>query len=322
MKIILVLLLVFSCHSLGYAQGVHPCGWNQKCYYSSLEEALEKDSKEVKYLEISHFDTEEWTTTILQFKNLKALYIKDSSLSEIPCSIQQLKKLQALTIKQASLKEFPKAITALKRLKYLAIEGNSINNLEGVSCFKQLEVLRLKGGRLDTLPTAVFALKKLKKLIVKGAALKHVSIPADTKSSLEEINWIDNQLHELPSTMNKLTFLRELYLNNNQLTTLPETLADLDSLQVLAVANNQLDSLPDSFMGIIGFVEFDARNNNLKDLPRIHPYEGMGKINVEWLEKSLDVRGNAFTPAIIKTLKEYFLVGGFDMEDGVEFLID
>lgn len=322
MNIILALFIILGSYSLGYGQGVYKCGWNQTCYYSSLKEALEKDSKEVKYLEISPSDSKAWTTTILQFKNLKALCINDSSLTEIPCSVQQLRKLQALTIKQASLKEFPTAITALKRLKYLAIEGNGTQNLQGLSCFQQLEVLHLEGGRLKTLPTVVFTLKKLKRLTVKGTALAKVTLPTKIKSSLEVIDWRDNQLYELPSTMDKLTFLRQLYLTNNELTALPATIADLDSLQIVEVANNQLDSLPDSFLSIIGLVELDLRNNKLKDLPRIHPYEGMIEPNVEWLYKSLDVRGNAFTPTTTTALKEYFLVSGFDREDGVKFLID
>lgn len=65
------------------------------------------------------------------------------------------------------------------------------------------------------------------------------------KSSLQNIDFSENQLNYFPLNLVKLQKLNTLKLNNNKITQLPFAIRRLNSLRVLSLADNQIETLPD-----------------------------------------------------------------------------
>ncbi len=74
-------------------------------------------------------------------------------------------------------------------------------------------------------------------------------------------------LAEIPSTIGKLRFLRELYLSNNELCELPAAIRELKTLQDLDLSNNQLSELPAAFWELVSLQELGLSENHLSELP-------------------------------------------------------
>ena len=77
----------------------------------------------------------------------------------------------------------------------------------------------------------------------------------------------NNQLVGLPTSIQKLNRLSQLYLEGNNLTELPAEIGDLKELWELRVSNNQLVCLPTSIQKLNRLVWLHLDGNNLTELP-------------------------------------------------------
>ena len=71
----------------------------------------------------------------------------------------------------------------------------------------------------------------------------------------------------LPTSIQKLNQLDNLYLSGNKLTELPSEIGDLKELRKLDVSNNQLVSLPTSIQKLNQLEELYLYDNRLTELP-------------------------------------------------------
>ena len=84
---------------------------------------------------------------------------------------------------------------------------------------------------------------------------------------MRKLSLIGNELTNLPSNIDELTNLSELYLNENDITAFPENFCKLVSLRILNVVGNKLKRLPDSFGSLFMLKHIIAEENNLVCLP-------------------------------------------------------
>ena len=77
----------------------------------------------------------------------------------------------------------------------------------------------------------------------------------------------NNQLVGLPSSIQKLNKLEQLYLDGNNFTELPAEIGDLKELRQLHVSNNQLVGLPTSIQKLNRLLGLCLDGNKLTELP-------------------------------------------------------
>jgi leucine-rich repeat protein SHOC2 len=86
-------------------------------------------------------------------------------------------------------------------------------------------------------------------------------------SRISELNFYQDCLTSLPSSIGSLIDLTKLYINYNQLTSLPESIGDLANLTILHVSHNRLTSLPNSIGNLSSLQRLYLRHNQLTNLP-------------------------------------------------------
>lgn len=82
------------------------------------------------------------------------------------------------------------------------------------------------------------------------------------KSSLQIVDFSENQLSYFPLDLVKLQNLNTLKLNNNKITQLPFAIRRLHSLRVLLLADNNIETLPD-IMTRMSFETVDLSGENM-----------------------------------------------------------
>lgn len=110
-------------------------------------------------------------------------------------------------------------------------------------------VLDFTGQDLVTLPDFIFERPPITHMILTNNNLQ--SLPEDMQrlSSLRELDVRDNELTNLPDTINQ-TELIDLNASNNQLNSIPNAIGDMQTLRYLDVSHNQITSLPESITNL------------------------------------------------------------------------
>ena len=102
----------------------------------------------------------------------------------------------------------------------------------------------------------------------------------------------NNHLVGLPTSIQKLNGLSQLYLDRNELTELPAEIGDLKELWQLSVSNNHLVGLPTSIQKLNWLRELYVDRNKLTELPAEIGH--LGQL------RKLGVRGNPLTVGAIR----------------------
>ena len=80
--------------------------------------------------------------------------------------------------------------------------------------------------------------------------------------------WVShNKLSTLPSELDKLVVLRELFLHRNNFEEVPQCVCRLPSLQVLWFSNNKITSVPDEMSQLTSLKRLHLDSNFIKDFP-------------------------------------------------------
>lgn len=106
------------------------------------------------------------------------------------------------------------------------------------------------------------------KLDLSGRVLNR--LPSSLGKNLSTLVLLDlsnNQLKDLPRSIEDLNNLEVLDVHSNQLSKLPDTIGFLNRLRTLNVSGNMLMALPDSIGGCRLLVELNASFNQLERLP-------------------------------------------------------
>ena len=101
-------------------------------------------------------------------------------------------------------------------------------------------------------------------------------------TELEELDFPDNYLEELPTSINKLKNLMRLTSEVNQLRELPQVIAELSNLTVLSVSN-QLSVVPSNIKHLKNLRRLYLSSNQLAALP-----DEIGELKeLEWLNERM-----------------------------------
>ena len=101
-------------------------------------------------------------------------------------------------------------------------------------------------------------------------------------TELEELDFPDNYLEELPTSINKLKNLTRLTSEVNQLRELPQVTAELSNLTVLSVSN-QLSVVPSNIKHLKNLRRLYLSSNQLAALP-----DEIGELKeLEWLNERM-----------------------------------
>ncbi len=234
--------------------------------------------------------------SIGRLTNLQQLDLSNNQLNSLPESIGRLTKLQKLDLSNNQLNSLPESIGQLTNLQEINLTGNRLTSLPAsIGGLNELLVLDLSWHQLNNLPAAIFQGKdstnsrftKLLKLDFLNNQLTNLPESIGELASLQELTLTGNQLTSLPESIGQLINLKRLWLWDNQLNSLPESIGRLTSIEELWLRDNQLTSLPESIGQLTNLRRLDLDRNQLTSLP-----ESIGRLTNL---KSIDLDGNPLT---------------------------
>lgn len=165
----------------------------------------------------------------LEMMNVRAIFLKNTSLSKLKPSFFRQKKLNSLYIENAPLQEIPGELGSLKELYTLYLMDLPVTVLPAsIGSLPKLEALYLNGCELETLPLAIGDLPHLHQLVLT-----------------------DTKLSKLPTTINDLPILRTLNLNGCQFTSFPAALKNNSTIVDLQLKGNPMTALSNHEMGVL-----------------------------------------------------------------------
>jgi len=132
--------------------------------YRNLEMALREPDK-VVVLDLSRQKLDEFPMEILQFKNLKELYMSKTKLRVIPAEIGQLTELEIVDFSKNKLLALPSELFNCLKLKKIIANQNEINAIpKEISKLQELVYLDLWSNDLAVVPEEIKECKKLKEV--------------------------------------------------------------------------------------------------------------------------------------------------------------
>ncbi|KAF5274307.1 hypothetical protein FQR65_LT04426 [Abscondita terminalis] len=109
---------------------------------------------------------------VLDFPNLKYLYLGSNQIASITRNIKKLKNLQILSMGGNLLTEVPDTVGELKTLQALILCDNEISTLPpNIARLKHLKSLMLHKNQLKTLPPEIVGLRNLSELSLRDNPL-------------------------------------------------------------------------------------------------------------------------------------------------------
>lgn len=180
--------------------------------------------------------------------SLRELDVSQNQLSALPCSLLHLVQLQRLRAAKNQLTDLfhdPAATNwiGLRKLQSLDVSDNALTSLPSavMNCLKSLSSLNVSHNRLDRFPDPWACPLKLCKAASNAIQGLPDTISIFWRSGLQEVDFTDNQLKELPPYIFELEALVSLRLSGNQISTLPEPNKwTCSKLRTLDLSRNQL----------------------------------------------------------------------------------
>jgi Leucine-rich repeat (LRR) protein len=146
------------------------------------------------------------------FKNLETLSLYDVNLSKLPVGIKYLKSLRELDLYHNHLRLLPKEIGQLSNLRTLAVSFNELWKIpEEIISMSNLKVLYIHHNKLDFLAD----LPNLTHLDIGYNAFRQLPASIFKIETLQEFDFIGNQLAIIPNEILAMPNLKRVYLNNN-----------------------------------------------------------------------------------------------------------
>ena len=135
-------------------------------------------------------------TELMNYINLKNLYLGKNKLTKLPASFSTLNKLEILNLEKTDLIEFPMVICELPELKQLIINRNNFTIIPySIGKLTKLEFLDIWATPISTFPDIFLTMKNLKRIDARGVTHG----PKFQKSWTEKLNWVTIEF-EAPCT--------------------------------------------------------------------------------------------------------------------------
>lgn len=185
---------------------------------TQLPEGFWRNISTVSILDIRHNQITELSPEIESFYSLSCLEVGGNRLTSLPTQIGLLSNLQVLSFYDNLITEIP-SISALEYLQYLNAGHNQISEvcLDGLS---SLEEAFLSGNPIKQLPETI----------------------GDTCPNLKLLFASDLLLKKVPAGLSGATLLEQIDFSNNRITEIPPVLGDLESLKSISFAHCKLET--------------------------------------------------------------------------------
>ena len=157
---------------------------------------------------------------------------------------------------ECCIEKFPDGDTLWLTLKNLSrnADQNDSNTISTTDISKRIceiartqaaENLSLSGSRLSCIPNDL----------------------TESLTTLVRLTLSNNELNDLPSSLNLLKNLEYLNLDCNKLTFVPIVIAELGSLKTLTARENEIKEVPEELENLSNLEDLDLGSNRLRDLP-------------------------------------------------------
>jgi Leucine-rich repeat (LRR) protein len=264
MKKIILICCIFHLAKVSFCQEYFP--ENAK-YFHHLSEMLETPDS-VRIVDFNNrgkIEMDEFIKNIEKFKNLEVIQIRDSEIDSIPYSFCTLKKLIYIDISICKISKGLENLALINELVILDLSSNQISYIpENISKLKKLVFLDLSENCIKKIPNSFKKFESLKRLdLYSNKITNHFTFPPKLSwldmswCGLKDISWIlsqkklqlnltylnlaENQIIDMPKSMDKFTSLFALFLNNNKIQTINCNFIPLNKLSWLDFSNNQLN---------------------------------------------------------------------------------
>lgn len=188
--------------------------------------------------ELTHFPVR-----ITQFPSLKYLILRENQISDLPQEIADMRQLETLDLENNKLTQIQDQLSLLPFLKTLVMTGNDLTSSEiTIPKLSVLQELFLENTKLHSIPQGIDKLDLLETLMLNGNKL--IKFPEISNlRNMKYLNLADNQLSQIPRSIEACVKLAFLDISNNQLKDLPSELMELPNLQYLDISNNNLSEI-------------------------------------------------------------------------------
>lgn len=232
--------------------------------------------------------------TLGELKALKFLLLGKNQLQQVP---QSLPDLVQIDLSANRFSHFPVALAQLNLLQKINFSSNRLHKFPNLT-FLGLKELNLSGNKIATFLLSATFLPKLEKLYLSRNRLEKLEIEG-VFSSLDTLDFANNQLNILPNNLMAMPFLRHFYVSNNQLKQLPTTLGHCNWLKTCHLAKNKFNSLPDYFTAFQRLEDLDLSGNTFVKLP--HLPASIRKLNLAY-NQLIQIPASPLLPAALRQL--------------------
>ncbi|KAJ9689286.1 hypothetical protein PVL29_014793 [Vitis rotundifolia] len=181
--------------------------------------------------------------------DLRYLHLEGYSLKSLPSNFYG-ENLVEINLKGSNIRELWQGSKCLQKLKVLNLsKSEQLIEIPNFSNMPNLEKLHLENCRgLNKIDPSIGVLKKLTRLNLGGCQnLRSLPISIESLDSIEVLHLNETAIEELPSSIDHLTALAELYMRKcKNLRSLPTSIWRLKSLQELYLDGcSNLEALPE-----------------------------------------------------------------------------
>lgn len=202
--------------------------------------------KKVSGLGLSENNFSEIPRCIFRMTNLRKFGFFSNKVQTISKDIRSLVNLVKIDLSNNEIVSLPEEFCELRNLNWLNLSNNRLRSLpRGINNLTQLEELGLGTNCLTELPD-MSNLKRLRILPVFKNQLVSVSPSIAYLSSIEKLDFSDNNIAEFPTHIITIPTLRYLNLKSNKIKRIDAALFDgkTSSISMIDVSDNLLPYIP------------------------------------------------------------------------------
>lgn len=264
--------------------------YSKRKHFDDYYEALKRPQDVYSLIYYCNGLSDDMIKRIGEFKNLKALTLRQYELDYYPKELADLNLYELRifpridsvisfpdgvstnnTIRELSAKfygGFPEEFLSLKHLKYLEIKDCPIKTLPDLSVYTDLEVLIANNIEINTIKHSGFQqLKKLKDLNLSGNKDISDLTPLLECTNLEFLVLNRTSIPAIPNEIENLSKLKKLSISN-KITHISDSIGNLSNMRYLSFGGNRkLDSIPNSILKMTKLLHFDVSSTNIPVLP-------------------------------------------------------
>ena len=170
----------------------------------------------VTKINLRNLNIQNFPESILKFKFLRVLSIRNNKLTSLPKELSQLENLEEIYLGNNNLQRLPDSICNLQHLKCLWFDKNKISSLpDDIGYLKELKILQLSGNSLKKLPDSICKLKKLEELILYNNNLQKIPKCFLNLESLKRLDVKRNAFDKLPDVIKKMKILMDIKIESD-----------------------------------------------------------------------------------------------------------